>query len=216
MMMTARRGEWDKKNANEHVRKLLWWCMVVMLVAVVAVVVVALVIVVVVGWWWWWLWWCCDCDVGGGSNSDDHNDNVLRLLSTLWRYLQRLDGMGRQRPQAKDYDPERWLRYRPPVQSGVSDQLGKRFEIERSHLNWKIDDMDFVSLTPEIVRQFVVATAASSSFYYYSLEAISTVQKHLPNHTIFFYDLDPRKKNPVARKVNANVDVILQRSYTTL
>lgn len=104
--------------------------------------------------------------------------------------------MGHQRPLAEDDDPDRWFRYRPPAQSGVADQLGKRFNVNRSRLKWDLNDINFVSLTPDVLTQFVVATAASSFFYQYSLAAIATVQTHLPNHTIFFYDLSQNRKSP--------------------
>ena len=47
----------------------------------------------------------------------------------------------------------------------------------------------FSDLSPEALKQFVVAFGSSKNHFTESLDAVASVQKNLPGRPIFYYDL---------------------------
>jgi hypothetical protein len=82
--------------------------------------------------------------------------------------------------------------------------FGKPFHLSSSLLkNLGIPLTDFVPIRRESLDDFVFVTAASQHVFHVAMDAIGNIQKFLPNHMIYFYDLDLNRSVEEAEKVNA-------------
>src|SRR6218665_2381861 len=81
--------------------------------------------------------------------------------------------------------------------------IGSPFNLSSSYLtNLGIHLGDFVPIRRENLDDFVFATAANEGYFHVEIEAIGNVQKLLPNHTIYFYDLEESRRKEHIDKVN--------------
>lgn len=62
---------------------------------------------------------------------------------------------------------------------------------------------NFVPLERSAINRFVFVTAASGGFLHIAMDAIGNVQRHLPNQSIYFYDLDENRPQDQIIKVQA-------------
>ena len=63
---------------------------------------------------------------------------------------------------------------------------------QRSHLGWQ--NIQFASMNLAVASNFVVVTAASSSYVRYMESVIGSAQRFLPNKTIIVYDIGMTKE----------------------
>ena|SRR6218665_208164 len=81
-------------------------------------------------------------------------------------------------------------RYCTPTEND-SLAFGSPFKLSSSYLtNLGIPLRDFVPIGRENLDDFVFATAANKGYFHVAMDAIGNVQKFLPNHKIYFYDLE--------------------------
>ena len=82
--------------------------------------------------------------------------------------------------------------------------FGKPYNLSSSLLtNLGIPVRDFVPIRRESLDDFVFATAANEIFFHVAMDAIGNIQKLLPDHTIYFYDIGLNRSAEHIAKVNA-------------
>jgi Protein of unknown function (DUF1647) len=70
-----------------------------------------------------------------------------------------------------------------------------------SMMGFPMDLNDVTSLAESDFAHFVFVTAASSDHFHEGMDAISRVQQHFPNYTLYFYDLDTNTPDSTVKKV---------------
>ena len=81
------------------------------------------------------------------------------------------------------------LVYVPPPSANIST-YGKRFNVSQTIIDYMdIPPKQFFKLNEETVMDFVFVTAADSSHFRESEDAIASIQTHFPGYKVHFYDL---------------------------
>src|SRR6218665_1390911 len=84
--------------------------------------------------------------------------------------------------------------------------IGSPFNLSSAYLmNLGIPLRDFVPIRRENLHDFVFATAANEFYFHIAMDAIGNIQKLLPNHTIYFYDLEVTRQKQHVDKVNSSL-----------
>jgi hypothetical protein len=101
--------------------------------------------------------------------------------------------------------------YIPPKQSGINI-TGKPFNtsnyFNKEYAN-KILESNYINLSDHNVQEFVIVTASDKQHFPYAINTIATVQRNLPNHKIFFYDIEPNEN----QTLNAEVSLLCNVHY---
>jgi len=87
-----------------------------------------------------------------------------------------------------------------------STKRGSSFDFSTADLaSFGIPLTNFVPLDRSALNRFVFVTAASGGFFYIAMDAIGNVQRHFPNQSIYFYDLDENRPQDQIIKVGLRV-----------
>ena len=76
--------------------------------------------------------------------------------------------------------------------SKVNNTLNKQKRLLINKDLWEYIDLDQinpVTLNPEVMESFVFVTASSSNHFEESQDAVASVQHHFPKYKIIYYDL---------------------------
>lgn len=95
------------------------------------------------------------------------------------------------------------LRFCDPPAKNKSFAVGRPFDVSPSQLSKiGIPAKNFAPLERDRLEDFVFATGADEHYFHPAMDAIGNVQRFLPNHTIYFYDLSDNRSPKIIQKVN--------------